>query len=57
MVTKVLSCPKVHKSPGLDKMLLKKLKELQEEIANGLTIIFNKSLTNKEIPSVWKKPE
>ena len=38
-------------------MLLKILKELQEEIADGLTIVFNKSLTNKEIPSVWKKPE
>ena len=55
MVTKVLSSLKVDKSPGLDEMHPKILKELQEEIADGLTIIFNKSLTSKEIPSVWKK--
>ena len=51
MVNKVLSSLKVDKSPGLDKMHHK----IQEEIADGLTIIFNKSLTSKEIPSVWKK--
>ena len=55
MVTKVFSSLKVDKSPGLDEMHPKKLKELQEEIADGLTIIFNKSLTSKEIPIVWKK--
>ena len=53
-VITVLSSLKVDKSPGLDEMLPKILKELQEEIADGLTIIF-KSLRSKEFPSVWKK--
>ena len=55
MVIKVLSSLKVHKTPGLDEMHYKILKELQEEIADGLTINFNKSLTSKASPSVWKK--
>ena len=55
MVTKVLNKLKVDKSPGLDQLHPKILKELADKIADGLAIIFNKSLRSKQIPSIWKK--
>ena len=55
MVSKVLNKLKVDKSPGLDQIHPKILKELAEKIADGLAIIFNKSLMTKQVPNIWKK--
>ena len=46
---------KTNKSPGIDEMHPKMLRELKEEICKPLTIIFNKSLESKELPQIWKQ--
>ncbi|KAK3089529.1 hypothetical protein FSP39_004304 [Pinctada imbricata] len=52
---KMLGKLRQDKSPGLDCLHPMFLKELSEEIAIPLQIIFNKSLQEKEVPSDWRK--
>ena len=55
MVAKVLKKLKIDKSPGLDQIHPRMLKELADKVAEGLAILFNKSLRVKQIPNIWKK--
>ena len=55
MVAKVLKKLKIDKSPGLDQIHPIMLKELADKVADGLAILFNKSLRVKQIPNIWKK--
>ncbi|CAC5409940.1 unnamed protein product [Mytilus coruscus] len=55
VVLKHLSSLKIDKSPGMDKLHPRLLKEIAESIAKPLCIIFNQSLdSNKSIPTDWK---
>ena len=54
-VEKLLKGLKEDKSPGIDNLHPMFLKELHHELATPLTIIFKQSLSNKKIPSEWKK--
>ena len=45
------------KSPGPDDLHPKILKELAEELAKPLTILFNKSISESKIPTEWKQAE
>ena len=55
MVMKKLKKLKTNKSPGIDEMHPKMLKELKDEVCKPLTIIFNKSLDSNQLPLIWKK--
>ena len=55
MVMKKLMKLKTNKSPGIDEMHPKMLKELKSEICKPLTIIFNKSLESNKLPLIWKQ--
>ena len=46
-----------NKSPGPDKLYPRALKELCEELAAPLTVLFNKSLDKGVLPSEWKLAE
>ncbi|CAC5385682.1 unnamed protein product [Mytilus coruscus] len=54
VVLKHLSALKIDKSPGMDKIHPRLLKEIAESIAKPLCIIFNQSLENKTVPNDWK---
>ena len=45
---------KTNKTPGPDKISPRILKEVKDEIANALTILFNKSLITGKVPDEWK---
>ncbi|KFQ42948.1 RNA-directed DNA polymerase from mobile element jockey, partial [Nestor notabilis] len=45
----------VHKSMGPDEIHLQVLKELVNEVAQPLSIIFEKSWQSGEVPDDWKK--
>ena len=53
-VLKILSNLKVNKTPGFDEYPPRVLKELAPFIAETVTVIFNKSLTEAALPSDWK---
>ncbi|CAC5360712.1 unnamed protein product [Mytilus coruscus] len=54
VVLKHLSALKIDKSPGMDKLHPRLLKEIAESIAKPLCIIFNQSLESKSVPTDWK---
>ncbi|CAC5382135.1 unnamed protein product [Mytilus coruscus] len=55
VVLKHLFALKIDKSPGMDKLHPRLLKEIAESIAKPLCIIFNQSLENETVPNDWKK--
>lgn len=56
-VRKLLLALKPDKSPGIDGLHPKLLRELSDELAVPMNIIFNKSLTQKKVPDEWKKAQ
>ncbi|KFW05944.1 hypothetical protein N326_05529, partial [Eurypyga helias] len=46
---------KVHKSMGPDEIHLRVLKELVDEVAKTLSVIFQKSWWSGEVPADWKR--
>ena len=53
-VTKLLMKLKVDKSPGLDNLHLRFMKETAETLSEPLTILYNQSLRQSEVPSMWR---
>lgn len=48
---------RVDKSPGPDSIMPKVLKEVYSNILYPLTIIYNKSINDSKLPSIWKTGE
>jgi hypothetical protein len=53
-IKKVLDNLQPYKSPGIDNINPKLLKELSAEIAKPLEIIFNRSIQERKVPFDWK---
>jgi hypothetical protein len=54
VVAKKLSALKINKSPGIDGIAPRILKELAEELALPLCLIFTNSLITSVVPGDWK---
>ncbi len=55
MVEKKLTELNPNKSPGPDSMHPRLLKELAQELKKPLTMLFNKSLQDTQLPEIWKR--
>ena len=55
MIAKKIKTIKDYKSPGVDGILPKLLKEIVEQISTPLTKLFNLSLEEGIVPSEWKE--
>ena len=53
-MVKALQSLKVDKSPGPDGLHPRVLKEVANEIAHPLTVLFNSSISHGKIPKAWK---
>ena len=53
-VKELLLCLKIDKSPGPDKLHPRVLKELANQIAKPLTLLFQMSLNQGKVPEQWK---
>ena len=53
-VLKILKDLQTNKSPGLDQVHPRVLKELAEILAHPLTLIFKKSVESRELPRIWR---
>ena len=53
-VQKLLANLNPRKASGPDKLPCRLLKELAQELAPALTILYNKSLSTGEVPAIWK---
>ena len=56
-VLKVIQNLKINKSPGIDGIHPRVLKEIAEIISYPITIIYKKSVAASELPSQWKDAE
>ena len=56
-MVKALQSLKVDKSPGPDGLHPRVLKEVANEIAHPLTVLFNSSISHGKIPKAWKIAE
>lgn len=56
-VVKVLQKLKKDKSPGLDNLHPRVLREISSSIASPLTLLFNQSLQQGTAPEAWKKAQ
>ena len=56
-VLKVIRQLKINKSPGIDGIHPRVLKELDEIISHPITIIYKKSVESSELPRQWKDAE
>ena len=56
-VLKVIRNLKVNKSPGIDKIHPRVLKEMDETISYPVTIIYKKSIEESKLPRQWKDAE
>ena len=54
VVLRHLNALKIDKSPGMDKLHPRLLKEIAESLAKPLCIIYNQSLESKTVPNDWK---
>ena len=55
MVLNQLKPLRIDKSPGNDELHPRVLKEVAQEIAKPLTMIFQSSITNSELPEQWRE--
>ena len=55
MVYEMLGKLKVNKSPGIDELSPKLLKELAEELTEPVTMLYRTSLAESELPEDWLK--
>ena len=55
MVYEMLVKLKVNKSPGIDELSPKLLKELAEELTEPVTMLYRTSLAESELPEDWLK--
>ena len=53
-VTKLLMKLTVDKSPGLDNLHPRFMKETAEALSEPLTILYNQSLRKSKVPSMWR---
>ena len=56
-VLKVIKQLKINKSPGIDGIHPRVLKELEEVISNPTTLIYQKSVNSSQLPKQWKDAE
>ena len=46
---------RINKSPGVDEVFSRVLKECKNTISVALTDIFNKSIASGDVPSLWRQ--
>ena len=56
-VLKVINSLKINKSPGIDKIHPRVLKEIGEIMCHPITMVYKKSVEESKLPSQWKDAE